>query len=91
MDFIGDIPYISWSDDLNANAWLASAIYPVPGYLNGFWNVMQLPGPAGFDRCRMEVNTLDVDGNLGVFWSSQNLDYEPDRLETVYSFWQPKP
>ncbi|MCB1186000.1 hypothetical protein KDL29_02440 [bacterium] len=91
MEFIGDIPYISWSDDLNANAWLASAINPVPGYLNGFWNVMQLPGPAGFDRCRMEVNTLNAGGNLGVFWSSQNLDYDPDRLETVYSFWQPKP
>ncbi|MEZ5337738.1 MAG: hypothetical protein R3F46_05690 [bacterium] len=91
MAYIDEIPFICWSDDNHPNAWLGSGVNPVPGYLNGLWEGTSLPGPAGADRARQTVSLIVTEDGLGAFWSTQNPAFEPDRLQTVYSWWKPKP
>lgn len=91
MVFLDGKPWITWSDQIESEAWLATPINHQIGYLNGFWHQVLVPGEAGFDRARREAGVLAVDGGIGVFYSSRNTDLVPDKLETIYAWWLPKP
>jgi hypothetical protein len=91
MVFLDGNPWITWSDNIESEAWLVTPINHQIGYLNGFWHQALVPGEAGFDRARREACVLAIDGGIGVFYSSRNNDLVPDKLETIYAWWLPKP